>query len=160
MKTKRFTLSEGQQEELRNCPPVRKVSARSIQFTVDFKRHVLREYAKGKRPINIFTEAGIPLDYLGTDYAKEKTRAWRKVVNKHGLVHLETEHRGNHGVGLAAWRQKMRTYETRTNEQKVAYLEAENEALEYIRRHFGLPPSPKKASRSLRRRRNTKSSLT
>lgn len=160
MKTKRFTLSEGQQEELRNCPQVRKVSARSIQFTADFKRQVLREYAKGKRPLGIFTEAGIPLGYLGTDYAKEKIRAWRKVVDKHGPAYLETEHRGNNGVGLAAWRQKMRTYDTMTSEQKVAYLEAENEALEYIRRHFGIPPSLRKLSRSSRRRKNIKSSLT
>lgn len=48
MKTKRFTLSEGQQEELRNCPHVKKVSARTVQFTADFKRQAIGERARGK----------------------------------------------------------------------------------------------------------------
>lgn len=157
MKTKRFTLSEGQQEELRNCPQVKKVSAKTIQFTSYFKQQVLREYAKGKSPATIFTEAGIPLPCLGTDYAKEKMRSWRKLVDKYGTQHFDAEHRGNHGAALAAWRQKTKAYETMTKEQKIAYLEAENEALEYVRRHFGLPPSLRKLSRSSRRRRNTKS---
>ena len=154
---KRFTLSEGQQEELRNCPQVKKVSARTVQFTADFKQYVLREYAKGRRPDIIFTEASIPLAYLGTDYAKEKTRAWRKLVDKYGIQHFSAEHRGNRGAALAAWRQKTKAYETMTKEQKIAYLEAENEALEYVRRHFGLPPSLRKVSHSSRRRKNTKS---
>lgn len=158
MKTKRFTLSEGQQEDFQNCPHVKKVSARTVQFTADFKQYVLREYAKGKRPNTIFTEAGIPLAYLGTDYAKEKTRAWRKLVDKYGIEHFGTEYRGSQGAALAVWRQKTKAYGTMTKEQKIAYLEAENEALEYVRRHFGLPPSLRKISHSSRRRRNTKSS--
>jgi hypothetical protein len=157
MKTKRFTLSEGQQEKLRTCPQVRKVSAKTIQFTPDFKRHVLREYTKGKRPKNIFIEAGIPLGYLGKDYAKGKIKEWRKLANQHGIEHFSEEHRGNKGAALAAWRQKTKAYDTMTKEQKIAYLEAENEALEYVRRHFGLPPSLRKTSHSSRRRRNTKS---
>jgi hypothetical protein len=154
---KRFVLSEDQQEELRNCPQVNKVSARTIQFTADFKQHVLREYAKGRRPEDVFANAGIPLMYLGTDYAKEKIRAWRKLVDKYGTQHFEAEHRGNRGAALAAWRQKTKAYGTMTKEQKIAYLEAENEALEYVRRHFGLPPSLRKLSRSSRRRKNTTS---
>lgn len=158
MSNKRFTLSEKQQAELRTCLPVKKVSARTSQFTADFKRHALREYTKGKRPQHIFTEAGIPLRYLATDYAKEKIRAWRKLADKHGGQHFAVEHRGNHGAALAVWRQKTKTYNTMTKERKIVYLEAENEALEYIRRHFGLPPSPRTTSHSSRRRRNTKSS--
>jgi len=154
---KRFVLSEDQQEELRNCPQVKKVSARTVQFTADFKQHVLREYAKGRRPEDVFANAGIPLMYLGTDYANEKIRAWRKLVDKYGTQHFEAEHRGNRGAALAAWRQKTKAYGTMTKEQKIAYLEAENEALEYVRRHFGLPPSLRKLSRSSRRRKNTTS---
>ena len=157
MKTKRFTLSEGQQEEFRNRPQVKKVSAKTIQFTSDFKRQVLREYAKGKSPDTIFAEAGIPLSCLGTEYTKDRVRAWRKLVDKYGIQHFDAEHRGNRGAALAAWRQKTKAYETMTKEQKIAYLEAENEALEYVRRHFGLPPSLRKLSRSSRRGRNTKS---
>jgi hypothetical protein len=154
---KRFVLSEGQQEELRNCPQVKKVSARTVQFTADFKQHVLREYSKGKRPDDVFASAGIPLMYLGTDYAKEKTRTLRKLADKYGIEHFGTEHRGSQGAALAAWRQKTNAYAIMTKEQKIAYLEAENEALEYVRRHFGLPPSLRRVSRSSRRRKNTKS---
>ena len=157
MKTKRFTLSEGQQEELRNYPHVKKVSAKTIQFTSYFKQQVLREYAKGKSPDTIFSEAGIPLLCLSTDYAKERIRAWRKLVDKYGTQHFDAEHRGNRGAALAVWRQKTKAYETMTKEQKIAYLEAENETLEYVRRHFGLPPSLRKLSRSSRRRKSIKS---
>jgi hypothetical protein len=101
---------------------------------------------------------GIPLTHLGTDYAKEKIRAWRKLVDKYGIQHFGAEHRGNHGAALAVWRQKTKAYNAMTKEQKIAYLEAKNEALEYIRRHFGLPPSLQKLSHSSRRRKNTKSS--
>ncbi len=148
MKTNRFTLSKGQQEELRKCPQVKKVSAKTIQFTADFKRHVLREYAKGKRPISIFTEAGLPPECLGIDYPREKIREWRKLADKYGIQHFDAEHRGNQGTALAVWRQKTKAYDTMTKEQKIAYLEAENEALEYVRRHFGLPPSLRKTSSS------------
>jgi transposase len=155
---KRFTLTEEEQRTLQTNPHIASCSARMIQYTPDFKRYALREYTKGKHPTSIFTEAGISLECLGTDYAREKLRMWRKLVDKHGMQYFDAEHRGNHGAALAAWRQKTKRYDTMTKEQKIAYLEAENEALEYVRRHFGLPPSLRKPSHSSRRRRNTKSS--
>jgi transposase len=156
MKSKRYTLTEGEQRKLRTNPHVVSCSARMIQYTPDFKRHVLSEHAKGKRPKDIFAEAGIPLECLGGDYAR-RIREWRSLVNKHGIQYFDVEHRGSHGAALAARRQKIKTYDAMTKEQKIAYLEAENEALEYVRRHFGLPPSLRKQSHSSRRRRNIKS---
>ena len=156
MKSKRYTLTEGEQRKLRTNPHVASCSARMIQYTPDFKRHVLCEYAKGKRPKDIFVEAGIPPECLGKDCAR-RIREWRSLVDTHGIQYFDVDHRGNCGATLSARRQKLKTYDAMTKEQKIAYLEAENEALEYVRRHFGLPPSLRKQSHSSRRRRNTAS---
>lgn len=156
MKTKRFTLTKEQQEELRTCSHVRKVSARMVQYTKDFKRHAVSERARGKPPRLIWSEAGIPYHFK-PGYAADRISEWRRLSRKHGNTHFDTERRGNHGAALALWRKKVGAYDAMTKEQKIAYLEAENEALEYVRRHFGLPPSPRKPSHSSRRRRNTKS---
>jgi hypothetical protein len=88
MKTKRFTLSEGQQEELRNCPHVKKVSARTVQFTADFKRQAIGERARGKPPRFIFSEAGIPY-HFNPGYASDCIKVWKRLAQKHGLDHFD-----------------------------------------------------------------------
>ena len=156
MNTKRFTLTEGQQEELRMCPHVRKVSARMVQYNADFKRHAISERARGKPPQLIWSEAGIPYHFK-PKYAAERINDWRRLAEKHGTTHFEVEHRGAQGLSLQQWREKEQRYKQMNTQEKVAYLEAEVEALEYIRRHFQMPPAIHQKSHSFRRRPNTKS---
>lgn len=152
MKTNRFTLSRGQQEELRTCPQVRKVSARTVQFTADFKRHAIGERARGKPPRLIFSEAGIPY-HFNPDYASDRIKVWKRLAQKHGLDHFDLDHRGQTGAAtLLRHMDTKRAYKAMTDTEKIEYLEARNEALEYIARHFGLPPSIHQAH-SLRRRK-------
>ena len=155
MKTKRFTLTEGQQNELRANPHVRKVSARMVQYTADFKRRVLAARASGQRPRDLFVEAGIPLQWFAKNHVKQRVRAWSKITAQHGYEHLTKEHRGRDGLVLKQWRDKELRYKTMTDQEKVKYLETEVEALEHVRRHFQLPPSIHQSPNS-RRRPNTK----
>jgi len=152
MKTKRFTLSEGQQEELRNCPQVKKVSDRTVQFTADFKRLAIGERARGKPPRLIFSEAGIPY-HFDSGYAADCINSWRRLAEKHGVTHFNQENRGKAGAAtLLRHMDTKRAYKAMTDAEKIEYLEARNEALEYIARHFGLPPSIHQVH-SLRRRK-------
>lgn len=141
MKTRRFTLTKDQQEELRTNPHVRKVSARMVQYTADFKQCVLIARASGQRPRDLFVEAGIPLHWFAKNHVKQRVRTWSKLVTQNGYEYLSKEHRGRGGLALKQWRDKEMWYKTMTDKEKVGYLEVEVEALEHVRRHFQLPPS-------------------
>lgn len=150
---KRFTLTEGQEEELRSCPHVRNVSARMVQFTSDFKQHAISERARGKPPRLIFGEAGIPYHFR-PDYAADQISAWRRIAEKHGTAHFDHETRGQAGTAtLLRHMDTQRAYKAMTDTEKIAYLETRQEALEYIARHFGLPPSIHRAHSSRRRKK-------
>lgn len=153
MNKKRFTLTEDQQEELKECPHVRSVSARMVQYTADFKRQAITERARGKPPRLIFSEAGIPY-YFASDYAADRISDWRRIAEKHGTSHFDTETRGQAGTAtLLRHMDEKRAYKAMTDTEKITYLEARTEALEYIARHFELPPSILGAHSSRRRKK-------
>jgi hypothetical protein len=150
---KRFTLTKEQQDKLRECPYVRKVSARMVQYTAAFKQQATNERARGKPPRLIFSEAGIPYHFV-PGYAADRINDWRRLAEKHGTAHFDTETRGNVGnASLLRQMDEKRAYKTMTDSEKITYLEARTEALEYITRHFGLPPSIHRAHSSRRRRK-------
>jgi hypothetical protein len=138
---KRFTLTQEQQEELRACPHVRHVSARMVQYTADFKRHAISERVRGKPPRLVFSEARIPY-HFGPDYAAGRINDWRRIAEKHGASHFDHEVRGQAGTAhLLRHMDTKRAYKAMTDTEKITYLETRTEALEYIARHFQLPPS-------------------
>jgi hypothetical protein len=153
MKIKRFTLTEGQQKQLRECPHVCKVSARMVQFTAGFKRHAISERARGLPPRIIFKNASIPY-YFGPDYAADRINDWQCLARKHGTAHFDSEMRGQVGTAnLLRHMDTKRAYRAMTNAEKIIYLEARTEALEYIARHFELPPSIHRVHSSRRRKK-------
>jgi hypothetical protein len=150
---KRFTLTEEQQKELRECPHVRSVSVRMVQYTADFKRHAIRERAQGMPPRIIFRNAGIPY-YFGPDYAADRINAWKHIAARHGATHFDTDTRGRVGTArLLRHMDEKRAYKSMTDTEKIEYLEARTEALEYIARHFELPPSIHRVHSSRRRKK-------
>ena len=138
---KRYTLTNAQQEVLRKNPNVSSVSARMVQYTADFKRHVLEARTRGNRPRDIFIKIGIPLEWFGEDHVRCRIRDWTRRAAEHGLKYFDAEHRGCDVVATVAYWEKERRYKEMTDKEKVAFLEAENEALEHVRRRFNLPPS-------------------
>jgi hypothetical protein len=150
---KRFTLTKEQQEELRVCPHVRAVSARMVQYTADFKRHAIRERAQGMPPRVIFRDAGIP-HYFGPDYAADRINAWKHIATRHGATHFDNDTRGREGTAkLLRHMDTQRAYKAMTDTEKITHLEARQEALEYVARHFGLPPSIHRVHSSRRRKK-------
>lgn len=153
MNIKRFTLTEKQQKDLRACPYVQKVSARMVQYTADFKRHAIAERARGKPPRLIWSEASIPY-HFGSDYAADCINDWKRLARTHGSAHFDSEARGLAGTtNLLRHMDTKRAYKAMTDAEKITYLEARQESLEYIARHFGLPPSIHRAHSSRRRKK-------
>lgn len=146
-------ISKQQQKQLRENRYVASCTDSAIEYTPEFKRHALKQSAHGVYSRDIFTAAGIPIVSEDPEYTAKRLRFWRALANKHGLAYFDQEHRGRTGVPA----KQAKVYNLMTKEQKRAYLEAENEALEYVRSHFGLPPSLRKPSHSSRRRKNIKS---
>lgn len=150
---KRFTLTNEQQEELRSCIHVRNVSARMVQYTAEFKRHAVKERTRGQPPRLIFSEAGIPY-HFGPDYAADRINDWKHIALIHGDAYFDTEARGHAGTAnLRHHREIQDAYERMTDTEKIEYLEARTESLEYIARHFQLPPSIIRVHSSRRRKK-------
>ena len=150
---KRFTLTKEQQEELRKSAHIRKVSTRMVQYTADFKRHAIRERAQGMPSRIIFRDAGIPY-YFVPDYAADRINAWKRIAYRHGTDHFDSDTRGREGTAkLLRHMDEKRAYKAMTDTEKITYLEARTEALEYVARHFELPLSIHRVHSSRQRKK-------
>lgn len=78
----RFTLE--QQELLRRNPQIAKVSEKAITYKDSFKLIAIEEYMKGKTPSEIFRQAGINPEIIGSENPKRCLLRWRKSYHKHG----------------------------------------------------------------------------
>ena len=140
MRSKRFTLTATAQAALRMLPAVAACSSRTVTYTAAFKQQALGAYAKGISPREIFMQAQIPLKYFGVRHADEKIRAWRSLVQQHGEKYLTQEHRGVKGKeNLRNYHDRNTLYKTLSIEEKMVFLEAENEMLRYGQRPFTTP---------------------
>lgn len=139
----KFLLTEAEQEELRKNPHVKSCTAQSVSFTPAFKKHAVKEFvSQGKSGRTIFREAEIPLRYFRESYAKESLKRWRDIAKKFGEQHLDDEHRGRSGIAnLLRYHGKNAAYALMNDKEKIAYLEAENEILRYVKKNFQTPQS-------------------
>ena len=58
-------FTEEQIEELRKNPYVKRVSEKGITYEEEFKERFMAEYESGKKPYQIFREAGFDVNVLG-----------------------------------------------------------------------------------------------
>jgi transposase-like protein len=75
---KREKFSENQKAELLKSPAISSVGVCYIVYSPAFRLHALEEYQKGKSPIQIFRDAKIDVNILGTDVAGKCLRNWRR----------------------------------------------------------------------------------
>jgi len=140
-------LTKAQQAVLITNPNVKKVSNKTVQYTAEFKKHVLHKVQKGHSVKQVFKDAGIPIEWFIREYTNKLMRKWRQLSRTHGETYFDTEHRGQHNQAH---------YRQMSDAEKVKHLEMKVESLEYVRRHFQLPPVIVWKPHSSRRRRNTK----
>ena len=77
----RLIFSEEELSALINNPYVETATPRRITYTDEFKRHFVEQYRIGKRPSEIFTEAGFNVDVLGYKRIERASDRWRTMNN-------------------------------------------------------------------------------
>lgn len=71
-------LTEEQMAQLEKNPFVIKVTSEKIFYSEEFKRHFVAEYDSGKKPTEIFREAGFDPRMLGAKRIERSSARWKK----------------------------------------------------------------------------------
>lgn len=128
-----FTPEE--QELLRTNHHIASCSARSITFTPAFKQQAVREHKNGMTPQSIFATAGLPPSLVGRRTPNERLKKWTAIAQECGIEALLTDGRGKHGK-MGRKRIERVDKSKMTKDERIAYLEAENDFLAQLR---GIP---------------------
>jgi len=127
-------FNQKQIEELLKNNNIISCSPKSITFSGDFKlRAVRRYYDDGYSPKMIFEEAGLDLNVVSKNKAKECLTIWRRIYNKKGEKELMREKRGENSKGKPKIEFKSDKEKIKYLEAKVAYMDAENDFLAKLR---------------------------
>lgn len=131
-------------ELLKNNPNVKRVSNKSITYTLEFKINFMHEYRGGKLPRQIFIEHGFDVDIIGMRRIEQCATRWKRLYDKGGVVSLEDSRKNNRG------RYK---HETQSEEQEIDKLKAKIELLELeIDMLKKLDVSERRSGKELRKR--------
>ena len=121
----RIYFTEEQQSELRKNVYIEKVSAKSITYTKEFREKFEEEYRAGKLPSQILAGMGIDHRILGK-------RRKNSIVARMKLYELRPEgyeDTRKNNSGLPSTKELTDSEKIRRIEQKIAYLNQENEFL-------------------------------
>jgi len=98
MSVKEFTESEVY--ILSNNIYIKKVSAKAITYSDEFKRIFIEESEKGKTSGTIFREHGFDTKMLGEDRYNGASRRWRNSYKRNGILGLKDTRKCNSGRPL------------------------------------------------------------
>lgn len=129
--SKRILTTEDQ-AILRNNPNVASCSEKSITFTPAFKQQAVLRYKEGIALQGIFAAAGISVSLIGRKASNDLLRDWRTIDRKRGIAALLTDGRGKHGK-MGRKRIERADKSKMTKDERIAYLEAENDFLARLR---------------------------
>lgn len=115
---------------------VERITDSQIIYTYKFKLEAVEEYLRGKRPDNIFKEAGIPVDLLLKDYARNCLKRWVKQYKEHGLDALKEDKRGT-AKGPMKGRPKKIDADL-TYEELKAIVQIQTEVIETLKKRRAL----------------------
>lgn len=114
MQRKQKQFTQEQKEQLLKSPFIEKVYSNHIEYSIEFKQMAVEQYLQGQTPIQIFVNANLNLDLIGSKNAFNLIKKWLK--NKDKLPKFKTL--------------EQEVVELRT---KVKYLEAVLEAVKKLR---------------------------
>lgn len=120
-------LTDSERKALESNSNVLRVTESNVAYTSKFKIAAVKALLKGKIPIDIFRDAGIPLAPFGKDYAKGCLKKWRKIYDELGEAGLKDERRGKNATG------RPKKPKFRNLEEEVAYLREEVDFLKKLR---------------------------
>ena len=119
-------------EILSRNPNVKSVTAKQINYADYFKIHFLSEYAAGKSPLQIFTEAGFDQEMIGQGRIDKAASRWRHKANRPGGV--IDQKKGNSGKKQLKNSKINAMDELEYLRQQNAYLRQENTFLRELDR--------------------------
>lgn len=128
MSNKIFTQDEI--EILSSNKYVKRVSAKGITYTDEFKRIFISENEKGKLPRVIFEECGFNIDILGIKRVKSSGNRWRAAYREDGILGLQDTRTENSGRPRERELTLKEKYERLMTQNKL--LKAENELLKKL----------------------------
>lgn len=129
MSKKLFT--EEEVEILSKNKYVKKVSAKGITYSDEFKIIFIEENQKGKFPRQIFEECGFNIDILGMKRIESSGKRWRSAFRRNGVSQLQDTRKFNSGRPT----EKNLSIEEKYKklQAKIKLLEAENELLKKLK---------------------------
>jgi hypothetical protein len=128
MSNKIFTQDEI--EILSSNQYVKRVSAKGITYTDEFKHIFISENEKGKLPRSIFEECGFNIDILGMKRVKSAGKRWRAAYKDNGVLGLQDTRIKNSGRPREKDLTLEEKYERLMAQNKL--LKAENELLKKL----------------------------
>ena len=91
----RGMLSSAEMEILQKNPYVADVSRQRILYTYEFKCFFMEQYLAGKRPVDIFRQAGFDVPMLGEKRIERATARWRAMYAANGMEALRGQVKAN-----------------------------------------------------------------
>lgn len=93
----KITFTQKEIDMLSENPYVKKVSAKGITYSDEFKRTFIVENEKGNLPREIFEQHGFDINILGMERAKSSAKRWRSAYRKDGVSGLTDSRMENSG---------------------------------------------------------------
>ena len=91
----RGMLSSAEMEILQKNPYVEDVNRQRILYTYEFKCFFMEQYLAGKRPVDIFRQAGFDVPMLGEKRIERATARWRAMYAANGMEALRGQVKAN-----------------------------------------------------------------
>ena len=91
----RGMLSSAEMDVLRKNPYVEDVNRQRIIYTYEFKCFFMEQYLAGKRPVDIFRQAGFDVPMLGEKRIERATARWRAMYAANGMEALRGQVKAN-----------------------------------------------------------------
>ena len=79
---------------LESCEAVERITEKQIVFSYRFRVAALERYFAGVSPDTIFKDAGIPIEQLKPEYARNRMKKWIKQFKEQGVNSLKGDRRG------------------------------------------------------------------
>ena len=91
----RGMLSSAEMDVLKKNPYVEDVNRQRILYTYEFKCFFVEQYLAGKRPVDIFRQAGFDVSMLGEKRIERATARWRAMYAANGMEALRGQVKAN-----------------------------------------------------------------
>ena len=91
----RGMLSSAEMDVLKKNPYVADVNRQRILYTYEFKCFFMEQYLAGKRPVDIFRQAGFDVPMLGEKRIERATARWRAMYAANGMEALRGQVKAN-----------------------------------------------------------------